>query len=55
MLTEQNQPSINLASASYLLNIKKLIEEHNIEAGDKNNFKSMKTKNMNKQVEMPPT
>jgi len=37
-----------LASASYLLNIKKLIEEHNIEADDKNNFKSMKTKNMNK-------
>lgn len=55
ILTEQNQPSINLASASYLLNIKKLIEEHNIEAGEKGNFKSMKTKNMNKSVDMPPT
>jgi|TARA_B110000285_G_scaffold179005_1_gene201474 cytosolic carboxypeptidase protein 2/3 len=34
-----------LGSASYLINIKKLIEEHNID-GEKRDFKSMKTKSM---------
>jgi hypothetical protein len=36
-----------LGSASYLINIKKLIEEHNID-GEKKDFKSMKTGNMGK-------
>jgi hypothetical protein len=34
-----------LANASYLINIKKLIEEHNIK-GDKRDFKAMKTNKM---------
>lgn len=37
-----NQPTSNLSSASYLINIKKLIEEHNID-GERRDFKSMKT------------
>ena len=45
MLSHANLPSTNLASASYLLNVKKLIEEHNME-GDRKDFKSMKTKNL---------
>lgn len=44
MLSQANLPSTNLSSASYLLNIKKMIEEHNLE-GDKKDFKNMKTKN----------
>ena len=37
-----NQPTSNLSSASYLINIKKLIEEHNID-GERRDFKTMKT------------
>jgi len=37
-----NAPSSSLGSASYLINIKKLIDEHNIE-GEKKDFKNMKT------------
>ena len=37
-----NMPTQNLGSASYLINIKKLIDEHNID-GEKRDFKSMKT------------
>lgn len=37
-----NQPTSNLATASYLINIKKLIEEHNID-GERRDFKTMKT------------
>lgn len=44
ILSQANLPSTNLASASYLLNVKKLIEEHNME-GDRKDFKTMKTKN----------
>lgn len=44
-LAESNLPSQNLASASYLLNIKRLIEEHNIDA-DKKDFKKMKMDKM---------
>ena len=33
-----NQPTLNLSSASYLINIKKLVEEHNIE-GERRDFK----------------
>ena len=40
-LAQANQPLLNLSSASYLLNIKKLVEDHNIERKD---FSSMKTK-----------
>ena len=46
-LIPSNQPTSSLANASYLINIKKLIEEHNIK-GVKKDFKSMKTKNMGK-------
>lgn len=45
VLAHSNQPHLNLGSASYLINIKKLIEEHNID-GEKRDFKSMKTKSM---------
>ena len=44
-----NLPVQCLGSASYLINIKKLIEECNIE-GEKKDFKSMKTNSMGKQV-----
>lgn len=44
-LTESNLPSQNLASASYLLNIKRLIEEHNIDANQKD-FKKIKMDKM---------
>lgn len=44
-LAESNLPSQNLASASYLLNIKRLIEEHNIDA-EKKDFKKMKMDKM---------
>lgn len=40
-LCESSLPSQNLASATYLLNIKKLIEEHNVEDGKKD-LKKMK-------------
>jgi len=40
-----NSPT-NTNTASYLINIKKLIEEHNIK-GEKRDFKSMKTMSMN--------
>ena len=48
VLAQSNQPHTNLGCASYLINIKKLIEEHNID-GDKRDFKSMKTKSMGKE------
>lgn len=41
----------NLSSASYLINIKKLVEENNIE-GEKRDFKSMRSGQM--KVQMPP-
>jgi len=43
-ISSLNTPSQCPGSASYLINIKKLIEEHNIE-GEKKDFKSMKTQN----------
>jgi hypothetical protein len=46
-LNSVNQPTSNLSSASYLINIKKLIEEHNID-GERRDFKSMKTNQMGK-------
>mmetsp|Transcript_4821 Transcript_4821/g.7261 ORF Transcript_4821/g.7261 Transcript_4821/m.7261 type:complete len:336 (-) Transcript_4821:2969-3976(-) len=48
-----NQPMPNLSSASYLINIKKLVEEHNID-GEKKDFKTMKTGQMGK-VQSTPT
>lgn len=50
-LAQSNLPSQNLASASYLLNIKKLIEEHNYDADKTNKMKSNK---MDKKGEQPP-
>ena len=44
-ICQSNQPSSSLANASYLINIKKLIEEHNIK-GDKRDFKALKTNKM---------
>ena len=44
-ICQSNQPSSSLANASYLINIKKLIEEHNIK-GEKRDFKCMKTNKM---------
>lgn len=38
---------MNLSSATYLINIKKLVEEHNID-GEKKDFKSMRTGSMTK-------
>ena len=52
VLSQSNQPHTNLGCASYLINIKKLIEEHNID-GDKRDFKSMKTKSMGKDTGGP--
>jgi hypothetical protein len=37
-ISSLNVPSMNSVSASYLINIKKLIEEHNID-GEKRDFK----------------
>lgn len=37
-----NAPTVNMSSATYLINIKKLMEEHGID-GEKRDFKSMKT------------
>ena len=38
---------MNSVSASYLINIKKLVEEHNID-GEKRDFKQMRTGNISK-------
>ena len=46
------QPT-NMNTATYLINIKKLIEEHNIK-GEKRDFKSMKTVSMGKKQEEAP-
>lgn len=43
----------NMSSASYLINIKKLIEDYNID-GEKRDFKSMRSGQMGKLVQMPP-
>jgi hypothetical protein len=53
VLSQSNQPHTNLGCASYLINIKKLIEEHNID-GDKRDFKMMKTKSMGGQGQSGP-
>ena len=53
VLCVSSHPQTNLASASYLINIKKLIEEHNID-GDKKDFKLMKTKTMGRGMDIPP-
>ena len=41
-LASANQPMQNLGTASYLLNIKKMIEEHNLDS-EKRDFKKMTT------------
>jgi len=41
-ISSLNQPTTNYASASYLINIKKLIEDYNMDS-DKRGFGSMKT------------
>jgi hypothetical protein len=51
-LTSLNQPTPSLSSASYLINIKKLMEEHNID-GEKKDFKTMKTGQMGKAMSTP--
>lgn len=43
----------NMSSASYLINIKKLIEDYNID-GEKRDFKQMRSGQMGKLVQMPP-
>lgn len=43
---------MTIASCSYLINIKKLVEEHNID-GEKRDFKSMKTSTIKSYC--PPT
>ena len=40
-----NTPNMTVASCSYLINIKKLVEEHNID-GEKRDFKTMKTSSL---------
>jgi hypothetical protein len=40
-------PQMTSVSASYLINIKKLVEEHNID-GEKRDFRQMKTGNIGK-------
>ena len=42
-----------MSSASYLINIKKLIEDYNID-GEKRDFKQMRSGQMGKLVQMPP-
>jgi hypothetical protein len=42
-----------MSSASYLINIKKLIEEYSID-GEKRDFKSMRSGQMGKLVQMAP-
>jgi len=44
-LAESNLPSQNLASASYLLNIKRLIEDHNFDS-EKKDLKKIKMDKM---------
>ena len=51
-ITAISQPSTNLSTATYLINIKKLVEEHNID-GEKRDFKSMRSGQMGK-IQMPP-
>lgn len=53
LLSQNNQPCTTLATASYLINVRKLIEEHNIK-GEKRDFKVMKTKQMGKTMEAAP-
>ena len=52
-LTAINQPTSNLSSATYLINIKKLVDEHNID-GEKRDFGKMRTGQMSKSFQMPP-
>jgi len=46
-ISSLNQPTMSFSSATYLINIKKLIDEHNID-GEKKDFKSLKSANMGK-------
>jgi hypothetical protein len=46
-ISSLNAPNACLGSASYLINIRKLIEDHNIDS-EKKDFKSMKTTQINK-------
>lgn len=48
-----NQPTSNLGTATYLINIKKLVEEHNIE-GEKRDFKTMRTGQIGKGMQSSP-
>jgi len=52
-LLSSNQPTTNLSSASYLINIKKLIDEHNID-GERRDFRTMKTGQMGKTFQSTP-
>ena len=51
-LSGQGVIPTSMATASYLINVKKLIDEHNIK-GDKRDFKSLKGQNMSKKLEIP--
>jgi hypothetical protein len=52
-ISSANQPTQNLSSATYLINIKKLVEEHNIE-GEKRDFKAMRSNQIGKMFQGPP-
>ena len=54
IISQTNQPHTSLASASYLINVKRLIEEHNID-GEKRDFKTMKTRMMGKDFGSAPS
>lgn len=53
-ITALNTPNMTVASCSYLINIKKLVEEHNID-GEKRDFKTMKTSSLFKGSSSAPT
>ena len=52
-LAQSNQATTNFATFAYLINIKKLIDEHNIN-GEKKDFKAMKSLSMGKKMEPEP-
>ena len=50
---QNNGLGTNFATHSYLINIKKLIDEHNIN-GEKRDFKAMKSLSMGRKMEADP-
>ena len=54
MINNPNLTAPQRQIATYLINIKKMVQDHNIESEVKN-FSKLKTKGMIKRIELPPS